>query len=183
MSLNFQVVAIPLADLVAIYSSRDDALYARMLAPANRYAARLLEREESRNGLLDLLKGGHVHNSHTPHHTAYAFEAIAFEIGTPVGEISSDACERVHTLFSAMGARVELFPDVTEKWPVPIADTPDMPLFGVLLPKQIADRHALLVQLGRRVEPDAEDETALQTAHDIFDAALAAGTDAVVFFH
>lgn len=180
--MNFQVVAIPLAELVAIYSSRDEALYARMLAPTNRYAARLLEREESRDGLLDLLKGGHVH-AHAPHHTAYAFEAIAFELGMSVGEIGSDACERVHSLLSAIGARVELFPDVTEKWPVPIADTPNMPLFGVLVPEQIADRHEMLARLGRPEEPCTDDEIALQAAHDIFDAALAAGTDAVVFFH
>jgi hypothetical protein len=176
-------VAISLADLVAIYSSRDDALYARMLAPTNRYAARLLEREERRDGLLDLLKGGHIQNASAPHHTAYAFEAIAFELGTPIGEIDSRDCDRVHELLAASGVRFELFPDVTEKWPVPIADTPDMPLFGVLLPQQIAERHAVLAQLGRSDEPYTDDEIALDAAQQIFDAALAAGTDAVVFFH
>jgi hypothetical protein len=58
-----------------------------------------------------------------------------------------------------------------------------MPLFGVLLPNQIAERHEVLAQLGRSDEPYTDDEIALDAAQQIFDAALAAGTDAVVFFH
>jgi hypothetical protein len=41
----------------------------------------------------------------------------------------------------------------------------------------------VLEQLGRSDEPYTDDEIALDAAQQIFDAALAAGTDAVVFFH
>jgi hypothetical protein len=40
-----------------------------------------------------------------------------------------------------------------------------------------------LAQLGRSDEPYTDYEIALDAAQQIFDAALAAGTDAVVFFH
>lgn len=191
MSLHYQLVALPLSDLVAVYSSRDDELLARLLATEDRYVASLLEGRERRDALIDLLVGGCTRGPSAPHHSGYAVEAICFELGESLGDLDSRDVDRIQQQLAHSGVSLELFPEVTERWPLPIRDTLDLPLIGVLSPAQIAERlDALAAALDIDIDDDTIDDDerllraeALESAQRLFAAAARAGTDAIVFFH
>ncbi|HEX3758189.1 MAG TPA: hypothetical protein VHW23_05765 [Kofleriaceae bacterium] len=189
MSFHYQLVALPLSDLVAVYSSRDDALLARLLTTQDRYVAYLLEAPERHDALVDLLVGGCMRSCSRPHHSGYAVEAICFELGGRLGSLTSRDVDRVEQQLDWSGAPFELFPDVGASWPLPIRDTPDLPLVGVLSTAQSAERGAALAA-ARYVDDDTIDDgerflrtEALESAQRMFASAVRAGTEAIVFFH
>jgi hypothetical protein len=183
MALRYSVVALPLADLVAIYSSRDDALMARMAAPQNEWVARLLDKmPAAREAIFAILVGSDLLRGQASHYAGYAVEAICFELGQSLGVIDNRSVWRVEDHLAKQGASLELFPDVTVHWPVPIPDTVDFPLVGVLSKEQIAERHAALSSLCYEHD-DSLEAIALEIAQRLFAKGAQAGTEAIVFFH
>jgi hypothetical protein len=181
MGYGYQLVAISKDRIEALWCSRDDALFERMRAPTNEYAQSLMrigtrDEEALRDALRYVLIGGG--QASKPHEIGYAVEACCFELGESVGEIDTRDVERVESLLDG----VELFPGVSERWPIPIPDTPEYPLVGMLPVAQLAAVARSLSAI-TGVDVGSDEGLALDAARGVFEDAAKMAIDVIVFLH
>jgi hypothetical protein len=126
MSYAFQLVAFPLERLAALYASRDEALFQRVLHTPG-YVQTLLDRHAPgeassamESALLSIFLGGATRLQ--PHKLGYALEACCFALGQPLGAIDSRHVERVDAMLDRESPTqaLALFPGVDSIWPMPL---------------------------------------------------------------
>ncbi|MFT3837085.1 MAG: hypothetical protein QM723_08825 [Myxococcaceae bacterium] len=173
MGYSYQLVAMPKEQLLRLWGSRDEALLARVLGSDRRYVSYLLEGERRKGAVAELFLGG---TDAEPVDLQYALEAVCFALGTSLGSLDTRDVDRIEKL-----TRTTLFPNVGERWPLPIPDSTEWPFVGIATSGELKALKERLAQ----VEPPAPEmeRFALEAAVDLFTEAAATGTDAIIFLH
>lgn len=122
-----------------LYASRDDSVLRRMREPEQRFARSLMggtERkvERMQAAVLDILRGSAFYYLDA-HEYAFALEAMAFELGTPLPlEVDSRDEQRARTLVSSIDPGEELLLGVlSNAWFAPIPPPEAYPFVGYIL--------------------------------------------------
>ena len=193
MGYSFMAVLISHDAITQLFSSRDDAIYARMSDPSESYARFLMNLRDGTtsnelNAFEELLEGGSC-REFSPHLYAYAIEAFCFEFGESLGSVDSRDHWRAIEFLSANKIYDELFFDsVDASWLLPIADTPDYPLVGWFSFEDcVARRDALRDHLSALPAASSDDQRlgleCLEFLERVFAEAVDKGIDLVVFHH
>lgn len=140
MGYSFQCLRLDAQVAIGAYSSRDEALRERLRAHQDSYVRYLLDEVAGAEALDELLLGGAC-DLDEPHRYGYAFEGLCMALGQRIGELDSRDHWRAIELLGAHSEPDDLWLDrVSERWPIPIQETPDYPMMAMISPED-AEKH------------------------------------------
>jgi hypothetical protein len=138
MGYSYQSIRVDLGRIKALCGSGDEETLAALLDHPDRYVRFLLEEPAPRAALSALICGDAC-DAEAPHHYGYAVEAMCFALGERLGSLDTRDEWRGIELLGEVGATLMQLMDITsERWFVPIRDTPDYPLVSTLTREECA---------------------------------------------
>jgi len=166
MGLSYLAFACSIEELESVYSSRDEALYAKLVKSRKSGVRHYLGLDESAPSraldvppnlapLRDIFIGA-APRFHAPSRYAYALIACMYELGTHLGE-SGGGYGRAMEAMSALdelGEDEALLPDMGIEWPIPgMPSVEDWPMYLSLPAEEVKRRAAAMKDILARVGP------------------------------
>lgn len=177
MGYAYQLLPLTRDEVGVIYGSRDEDIVKRV-ATCGRDDVRHLLQRAGEQAWRNVLIGRPNHQR--PFELCTALEAICLAVAGRLGEIDSRDVARVNRLLERAGHELELFPHVEARWPMPIGEVDDYPMFGWLDAEEVTARVSALKALRGTEELEV---SALQTAQSLLSGAAATGKGVVLAFH
>jgi hypothetical protein len=166
MGLSYLAFACPVEELESVYSSRDEALYTKLVTSEVRairhylhldreHAPAIGEWPQHLAPLRDLFVGASL-TLHEPHQYGYALIACLYALGTYLGESGGGYGRQAEASIALheMGESDELLPDMSVDWPIPnMPSVEDWPMYLGLPAADVERRAAGMKSLLARISP------------------------------
>lgn len=202
MGLSYLAFACSIEELQSVYSSRDEALYTRMITSDDSAVRHYLDLDKAARAsdgivpdnlapLHELFVGAAL-TRHKPHKYGYALVACAYALGAFLGESMGGYGRQMEAMraLEEMGESDELLPDMTVEWPIPnMPILEDWPMYFGVPAAEVTRRAAAMKELMGRISPvyrERATERAAEFIDDIagfYEACAAMKRDLIVVSH
>lgn len=196
MGVSYVSVVCSLDALASVYSSRDEALFRRVVASRDSGVRHYLSVAGEDGGrppaepLAEVFRGAQL-SPMRPHVYAYALLAYALVLGERAGELDCAyrRAGRLSARLASLGERDAVIPVFCDAWPLPDLALGDHPMCTTLRAEEVArlatETRALLERVGPRLV-DEDDDLSLELLAfftECYEAAARRGSDLLMVAH